>query len=433
VFEGFYSEGANKYLWTAPVIDGAYSIAVELFPFKPSGVFSGNFASAITTSATVIVSESNRKINRGFYPDSSYLLLYHFLGDMKNSGYASIEIDSKAADNSIVDGILTGNPSPSFSGSVFGYYFKQNESLKAPLLAVPVSASGAILPFSIKLKFLPDYSYQAAENDAAMDGKDAKQLPFFKIETDDRDFSISIGFSSYSNYYVDIISEQKNFTVESFYAAEKDNGVVNLNISFLPDKNFCDFIWIINGETIVKRKIPFLPKLDLITGKTTIGSGIYPVLYDEAGIYTKNKSNRNSADSYSFFDYNSEKFGDNLVLAEGFDYSNEFSLLKLSSAEVKEGAVYLGRNGWICAGEKIYISGNIEVLIAGECTFVIKDEKGNEVFSREVVNTGNNRKSFIADNIVPGYYSVYLVNNEASTKLVDNIFIAKTFADIAAK
>jgi hypothetical protein len=179
-----------------------------------------------------------------------------------------------------------------------------------------------------------------------------------------------------------------------------------------------------NGETVMRENIPFLPNLVVNNGKTTIGSGLYSMLFDEAGVFSRTIDGRNSADPFNFRDYNAGIFGRSLLFAEGFDYAENLSPLREAGAMVNNGLAVLAPNGWICAGSKIQLSGNMEVNIkSGNCTFVIRDSSGIDVFSR---NIREGSESFVISNITSGNYDIFILNNnETRTTFVDSVLITK--------
>ncbi len=460
VFEGFYSEGANKYNWKTPAIEGAYSVTVELFPFKPEDKVFEKFSSAISTNSAVLVSESNRMISKELSPEISYSTLYHFRGDITDSGYIAQNKNNFE---------IVGNPLPDFKGGIYGYYFEKDKYIEIPSVIIPFSKDGVLHPFSIKIKFLCDYSKVAdpAENSA-----------FFSSISESGNFNISLGQYDKTQYFCEIVSGSNKFTSKAFHAKGTSNSTINLTLSFYPSNNgiytgdtkilpvdntlynstalntslgnsvpaginspntetysnqsysanSCTVVWVINGETVACENIPFIPRLAENSGKTIIGGGIYPLLIDEAGIYSRNNEGKNSVDPYCFSSYNSEIFGSGLIFAEGFDYSLNLSPLKHDgSAIINSGMAFLKPGGWVCAGTKIPLSGNVEISITGSCAFVIRDLSGNDIFSRNI--TGMN-ESFIISNIASGNYDIFILNNDKNIiKSVDNILITRAHSN----
>ncbi|MCL2481062.1 MAG: hypothetical protein FWF38_05075 [Spirochaetaceae bacterium] len=409
VSEGYNSKGANKYSWTTPTVEGAYSITVELFPFKPLDKAFEKFSSAIYKTSAVIVSESNRMKSREFLPEASYSTLFHFRGEISDSGYLD-------ADNGNFK--IIGEPSPDFRGGIYGYYFEKDECIEIPNIVIPFSKEGVLQPFSIKLKFIDDYS----------NSSDLSQgFPFFNTYSEDENFRISVGQDSRTLYYCEIVSGTNKFKSKAYRSMSTLNDILNLTVSFYPNNNSCAIIWIMNGETVCREDIPFLPVFPNrpgSSGKTTIGSGSCPLLFDEAGVYTRTIDGKNSVAPFCFRDYNSEIFGKSLIFAEGFEYMENISPLKNDGAVVNNGLAVLKPGGWICAGAKISLSGNMEVsIIAGDCAIVIRDPSGVDIFSRNIKEGSEN---FIINNITSGNYDIYILNNyETKTTFIDSVLITK--------
>jgi len=410
VSEGFYSKGANKYNWTTPTIEGAYSITVELFPFKPLDKAFEKFSSAIFKTSSVIVSESNRIKSGEFLPETSYSTLFHFRGEIYDYGY----LDAGNGNFKVI-----GEPSPDFRGGTYGYYFEKDEYIEIPNIVIPFSKEGVLQPFSIKLKFIDDYSISSDL---------LQNIPFFNSYYEDETFKISLGQDTRTNYFCEIVSGEKRFRSKAYRNINTLNTILNLTVSFYPNSSSCTIVWIMNGETVSREDIPFLPVLINpagLSGKTIIGSGSCPMLFDEAGVYTRTDG-KSSVAPFCFRDYNLEIFGKSLIFAEGFDYTENTSPLKNESAVINNGLAVLKPGGWICAGAKISLSGNMEVnvsVITGKCSIAIRDQSGANVFSRDIKEGSEN---FIIDNITSGNYDIYILNNsETMSTFVDSVLITK--------
>ena len=405
VSEGFFSEGGSRYIWEVPPFEGAYSVTVELFPFKPSDKVFQRFNSAISSNSSVIVSESNRIRSGDFLPKESYSTLFHFRGEIFDFGHL-------AAGNGNFK--IIGEPSPDFRDGIFGYYFKRNEYIEIPSIVAPFSREGNLQPFSIKLKFINDYSVSADPS---------QNRPFFSVHSADENFIISLGQDSRTQYFCEIVSGANRFRSNVFRSASTLNTILNLTVSFYPSVNSCTIVWMMNGETIAREVIPFLPNLVANQGKAIIGSGLFPILFDEAGAFTRTSNGRNSVSPFCFRDYNSEIFGRRFLFAEGFDYLEALSPLKSEGVAVNNGFVTIAPRGWIRAGENIRLSGNMEVSMnvqAGNSAIVIRNSSGSDVFSRSV---GERDGSFVINNMASGNYNIYILNNEARSALVDNLLI----------
>jgi len=406
LYEGYYSKGANKYNWTTPYIEGAYSITVELFPFKPLEKVFEKFDSAILITSSAIVSESNRVRTNEFLPEASYSTLFHLRGEISDSGYLA------AADNANFK--VVGEPSLDFKGGIYGYCFKKNEYIEIPSLVIPFSKEGVLQPFSIKFKFIDDNSVST----------DPSQNVFFNSFTENEGFGISLGQEDRTQYFCEIVSGLNKFKSKAIRRKDTLNSPLNLTVSFYPNRTSCTVVWIMNGETVLRDDIPFLPGIVEEYGRTTISSGLYPKLYDEIGIYTKTVDGKNSADPSCFKDYNTEIFGKSLLFAEGFESMETVSPLRKEGAVVNNGQAVIKPNGWICVGNKIQLSGNMEVNIkSGDCNFAIRDQAGADVFSGNVKEGSEN---ILINNITSGNYDIYVLNNDKSrTTFVESVLITK--------
>ncbi len=411
VHEGLFSAGGNKYSWKTTANEGAFPVRVEMFPFAPSKAVFDNFISPFYNESIIFVSESNRKRFNEFTPESSYSTLFHFRGEITDSGYNSIK---GAA------GIITGSPALDFRSGIYGYYFKNDDSISIPSLSVPFSKQGEMQPFSIKFRFLPDYSAAFLEKQGT--------IPLFTAISDDGIFRLVSGFSGRGEYYLELVSGGRRFISRAYDSISATGSIINLNISVYPDSGSSLIVWMINGKTVQKDKAPFRPEIENTKGRTVIGSSLYPLLIDEAGVFTKTSDGKSSVDPEAFKNYNLEKFGNDLIFAEGFDNNLNLRNITVSGTpEIKGGSVILDPGEMIRIGDQLQLSENVEIAVSGNCTLIVKDSEGKVTASGDFDNAG---ESLILEANPEERYNLFLENRDLiSSGFADDILATRIPAD----
>ncbi|MCP5513988.1 MAG: hypothetical protein H7A26_00815 [Spirochaetales bacterium] len=411
VHEGLFSAGGNKYSWKTTANEGAFPVRVEMFPFEPSKAVFDNFISPFFNESIIFVSESNRKRSNEFTPESSYSTLFHFRGEITDSGYNPLK---GAA------GIITGSPALDFRSGIYGYYFKNNDSISIPSLSVPFSKQGEMQPFSIKFRFLPDYSAAFSEKQGT--------VPLFTAFSEDGIFSLVSGFSGRGEYYLELVSGGQRFISRAYDSISAAGNIINLNISVYPDNGSSLIVWMINGRTVQKDKAPFRPELENTKGSAVIGSSIYPLLIDEAGVFTRTSDGKSSVDPEAFRNYNLEKFGNDLIFAEGFDNSFNVNNIAVSGTpELKGGSVILDPGEMLRVGDQLQLPENVEIAVSGNCTLIVKDSGGKTAATGDFDNTG---ESLIFEANPEERYNLYLENrNSNKSCFADDILAARVPSD----
>ena len=416
VLEGFSSKGAGRINWKTPASEGAYPLSVELFPFAPSDTVFESFVSAMLNESVIFVSESNRGRGGQFFPESSYLTLFHFRGEIRDTGY-------NASGNGY-NYTIKGDPLPDIKGSVYGFRFTSDDALIIPAMALPLTRQGFLQPFTVKFRFLPDLSTM---NDSA--ASDTGTTALLKIASEDKNFSLTVKNPDRNQYSVELTYGSRVFA-EDVVLQHSSNNLVNMALSFYTERNHATLVWMVNGETLSRASIPFLPVIASPAGTTEIGGGYSSILYDEAGIYARDVNNAPAVDAGGFSDYLSETFRNDLLMAEGFDNMEmPFTFSTGGDVEFEAGFVKLPPGGWIVAGEKILLPDSSEISVIGKCTVIVRDKSGREVFSG---NATDGVSVFALNNAAPGEYDIILANNsEREINLVDNIAVTRAVSGLA--
>lgn len=288
---GYLNAGFDKIQWNAPSASGVYSITVQMFPFGPPQGGTFDFTSPYKMTVEVFVSGSASSGKNELGPSSSYYALYHFQGNLKNTGSRS----------SVPAATAVGNPTLAVSGSVFGYQLDGQSGFKIDSLLLPVDAKGHLLPASLTMRLRLD--------------KVEPDRSFFSTSTSDGGFSFEVKTNSQGE-----LTAIVDGTEEPGGVPIKSGDVTSVTLSILPTGGALQFLWFIDGKLSLSDSIPIDPAVVSSTGSSLIGgpSG-FTGLIDELGIYYKDSQGRSAIDPEVYRRAMADEYGSSLVFAEGFD------------------------------------------------------------------------------------------------------------------
>ncbi len=290
---GLYSEGLTEINWIAPMNEGVYSIALEIFPVSPlnNGTFS--FQSQSRMATEVYVTSSSETISeRDLTPEESYYSLFHFNGTYENSG-TGIESSEAAPIGKL--GLIQLN-------ETLGYRLTdETTGISIPELIIPIERN-ILQPFTIEIGLL-----------------------FESLSANDKILSIK---SSDNSFYIDIIinehlapEAQINIDSVLYFSLsgieELETGrQYMLSLSIIPDNSGFNSMWFLDGETYNTSFIIASVTNISDEGETIIGTGMSCII-DELGVYFMNDVPSSNPNIY----YNAMKlkYNSSLIFADGFD------------------------------------------------------------------------------------------------------------------
>ncbi len=304
IAKGKYSDGKSKIIWTAPEDEGVYTIRLELFPVQPLGT--DDFASDSDTYMDVELFVSNLQTpsKLKLLPDSSYYSLFHFDGNLTDSGFGIKQAQSKNQDK--LKALLVGSPELVTKDDDFGYTMSRTAGFIVPYCIFPVD-KGYLSPFTLTLGLDLE--------------KDQNDKTLFKYVSDDNSFNISIVTDGVSNLsalltfngqVISLPSEINLSTVEKRFI---------LSLSLIPSLTDMTAIWYLDG--IRMNKTVALMNGDGAIGEKgtlTIGGdlGAEGVIY-ELGTFYKDAKGRTTVDPSLYKSAMEQKYQSAFVYAEGFE------------------------------------------------------------------------------------------------------------------
>jgi hypothetical protein len=303
---GMYSEGLAEINWTAPMAEGVYSIALDVFPIAPvNGSYSFQSQTRMSTEVYV-TSTSDISSENDLGPDESYYVLFHFNGNLENSG-TGFESLKAEADKELK--IIQVN-------ETLGYEMDGISAITIPEFILPLKQN-KLQPFTIELG--------VTFEDIEVNGK------ILSVKTENNDFYLEIFINNNSVPEVQITSDSTSSSIPSGIEEIAINERYMLNLSVIPAGIGLDVIWFLDGQTYSSGHINNSPSFISDTGSAEIK---FKGIIDEFGVYFN--SNTSSADPYIFYNAMKLIYKSNVLFADGFDSNelqNQFELTGSASFE----------------------------------------------------------------------------------------------------
>ena len=302
IAKGLLKEGLDRITWQAPKKEGVYSIQVELFPAPPqagSGDFP--FASSITLSARLYVSSKQTPSDNDLLPEESYYSLFHFNGDLRDTGAQVKNLPEQAAANAEPLGQAQTVP----VGDHYGYRLPAGGGLKIPRLILPLQ-KGRLQPFTLHLTFIPE--------------ADGREKSLLELACHDERFRFSLGFDKQNRLTAAIKTAAGELVLPSrIEGLEKDKEYA-LSLSVQPAESSLSVLWFLDGLlTAADTYFITLPELSSEGISLIGGPNGFQATITELGVYYRDEKKRACVDSGVYRRAMQRKHGRALLLAEGFE------------------------------------------------------------------------------------------------------------------
>jgi len=277
--------------WNSPDVEGSFALTAEV-PSRSTYLFS----SPLKYDAPVVTTFRSPQYGPSeLQPDESYFSLYHFRGNLRDSGTMA----------DYTQPVVWGGLDIDHSDGVFGVRFKPGTKLERVGSPLPLDENGGLQPFSITVKgvlapFPEGVLYTLKNADGGLS---------FNLAIVDKSwvmtYSLGGGQGSFSTPY-------------------GENQVFSQTLSYLPNNAAGgDLLWFNGSELADSRYIDWqdIP-LFLEDGITTLGGdGGFSGILDEFGVYYKDNQNRFSADGGLLERELKNIDSGSLIWAAGFDGS----------------------------------------------------------------------------------------------------------------
>jgi hypothetical protein len=278
--EGLRSKGLDRVVWTAPRIEGAYALLVEVFPAAPPDAGGFPFRSRIRQEFKAMV-----KAKAGVEDEFADPMLFSSLLRL-DGNFDDIGTRARSAAPS-----PSGTPRLDVYPGGFGYRFGEKAGLNLPGL-MPPSSNGQLSDFSVLFRL-------------AADGGDGSLVRFM---SEDGSFTMKLGLKQYRPF-VELVSGGK--TTRSVASDPIPQDPMTLVASFSADGDRLDIVWHAEGRRIRTQSLN-LPSVPSRGGASIGGHDSLAGVYDAFGVMRRGAP--------AAFRIASERgWKSKLVIAEGFE------------------------------------------------------------------------------------------------------------------
>ncbi len=398
IAQGTRGQGFDLVRWSAPQNEGVYTVKLELFPVEPASGGGYGFNSPVSMSAQAFVSKEQRPGRYEFQPDDRFYSLLHFRGDLRDTGTRKAKTDIAAA----------GKPILTVRNGVFGYALERDSGFSVQDTLLPLD-NGKLLPFSLKFRMIAD----SPSGDA-----------LYSWTSDSGGLLASL-FCDEGGTLVFTLSPPGSAEITSKLTDVSLDGLHTLTVSVFPKADSTSIAFYLDDTLRSWETYGPLPAAFPRKGRSLIGG--FSGIIDEFGVYAKDSAGRPSPDADIFAGASRARYGDSVILAEGFDglYLPEgFTLGGKNEAGLSEGRLSL--NGTELLSKVFSISEeetlNVEVSYssAGSTGFdlVIEDGGGASLQSIPCAEEASGLSSLaLSLSIPPDTESLILERNGRKTML----------------
>jgi hypothetical protein len=308
--EGLQSAGFAKVVWTAPRIEGAYSIRAEVFPATPAKGKDFTFRASASQDLRVMVIAAAYGSGNDFADSLSFYSLLKFDGSFDDSGTRPRNAQPESF----------GSPSLDIYPSGFGYRFGAQAGVRLPGL-MPPSASGRLAAFAVLVRLDPDHA----------DGV------IVSFSSADASYALVLGLKDGKPYVESQVAGRSQRSV-AFSAVPP--GPLTLEAIFKPEGDALSISWRAEGERIEAPSLPLPPSPPV--GSATLGGALsLPGVYDGFGLIIAGAASAYPSPTYRLA--SRRRWKSSLVIAEGFeDGQLPPSSSAVGSAAVSDHGLVLG-------------------------------------------------------------------------------------------
>jgi hypothetical protein len=284
--EGLQSAGFDKVVWTAPRIEGAYSIRAEVFPVAPAKGASFSFKAAANQVLRVMVIPATGGNGSDFADPLAFYSLLKLNGSFDDSGTRPRSVQPRAF----------GSPALDIYSSGFGYRLGARSGVAIPGL-MPPSASGRLAAFAVLVRLAPDQA----------DGG------IVRFASADSSYALALGLEGGRPYAESSVAGKSQ---RSIAFSSVPRGPLTLEAVFKPLGDSLSVSWRAEGQRIDAPSLALPPAPP--EGSATLGGPLsLPGVYDGFGLMIPGSSSAYPSPSYRLAARRQWK--SSLIIAEGFE------------------------------------------------------------------------------------------------------------------
>ena len=300
IARGMLSKGFGQILWAAPSDAGVYTITLELFPSSPPADSDFPFVSSLMLSTDIFVTGGKGLEGSDFAPESSYLTLLHLQANLVDVGTGAKKAGSPAA-------VAIGTPQVVSLEDGFGYKLDGVSGIQIPWLALPID-SGVVKPFtaSLGVSFEDLAGARSILNASASDGT----------------FSLALTMDPATGAPQALLTSGGAAALAVPWAGPTlvQNQRYLISLSIVPQSAGLTAQWFLDGVQVSAMNAPYRLSAANQNGTITVGGAAgFKGTVDEFGIYYRDVAERPSPDPDLYLKAQALKYGNSLLLADGFD------------------------------------------------------------------------------------------------------------------
>lgn len=227
VSEGYLSDGLDEVEVNAPAEEGVYELQLELFPAGPTEDVTLEFSSTISQTTELVVRRTVEPGPNDLSPQESYYALFHFMGNTRDVG-ARPELMSRPETRLA----MIGAPRPDIRQDVFGYYLNGSAGFQVNDVLVPFRDDRPT-PFSLNFRLVPDEVTERATLLRSVAENDSFRLVLSARSGGGMELELGYGTSSH--------------TFESPRPLLNAGTPTNLSISVVPQGSGVTVVWYRDG------------------------------------------------------------------------------------------------------------------------------------------------------------------------------------------
>lgn len=375
---GRVSETGLELEVAAPARSGAYPVTVRLYPFPPvvsqEALPDLDVPAPLSYETQLVVSTEPVLLQSDLLPRRSYLVLHHFLGDLRDSGVRGELFGPVTGADGLpvapASARAVGDPRLAFEADIFGYRLDGDDGFEMDGLILPVR-NGALGPFSLTFRLRPDalpdraWLLRVQMEDRQMLGLsvDGAGRILLQLGADTR-------ISSPENMLAPGITSVLTvslwaFAQETLVQLYVDGGVVYSEV----------IAWSVASASLAAPLAESPEGWMALPGRGVLGGedGFVGII-DEFGVYFRSESDEPSPDTEIFASAMQQMHGDKLVYAEGFEAATVPEEVTVDgTAEIRTGMLVLGSGSAVSfpafgfSSEELYVTVILDAL-AGSTT-----------------------------------------------------------------
>ena len=364
---GSLSETGTTREIQAPGDTGAYTVRVDLYPTEP--LLSDPVVPAVVTYATELLVRTESLLEQSdLTPERNYLVLYHYLGDLRDRGarrdlFGSISPGARAI----------GDPNLAVDSDIFGYRLDGDDGFEIDGFILPVR-DGQLTPFSLSFRLRADTILDSAH--------------LVTIESGDQTI-LQLDIDARGSLVLALADGAA--VLASGDRAIETGAVSVITVTVVPVQDVTIVQFYADGEALLSETVPWDARSLLLPDPVAVaeegwmalpgtarvaGAGGFVGILDEFGVYFRDAADQPSPDTEIFLSAMELVYGEKLVYAEGFDANDLPEAVEIDgSAKVETGRLILGSGAsahfpvFGFSSEELFVTVSLEALPGSRIRF----------------------------------------------------------------